>query len=362
MYIPFSSEQVKSADVVTYNDKGEAIPLSERFNPKTKDIRYAIKDIGNAEEALLRSQISMPKAQYDRRYRLAIKHNNDIIKNGDLPKLSYIIDGNYAYIYMNFDDYFTIDGDDSALIFVEKAKVGSHKYDNIIEEVNKYVRREGIVQAREQRGSFYRSDIRNSGSPKERGDNESAYTDVQGQPGTDGRGVPEESKGDILQPGRTSDTGGRGGIKLALSSENTNDSLNKLTDEYGAIETGENPARDIAVPKQTSKYKKVRRFTRTVLESGNITDEMVEPIKEQILEEAFSYVPITDEAARTSAESTIATLGTERAHRKWMSAIDSNKAPTKEDIALGEYLLVEAAKNSSGFKRSKKRILRLCYT
>ena len=41
VWIPFSSEQVKSAEPVTYNDKGEVIPLSQRFNPEQKDIRYS---------------------------------------------------------------------------------------------------------------------------------------------------------------------------------------------------------------------------------------------------------------------------------------------------------------------------------
>ena len=45
-YIFFDSNQVKSADPVTYDDNGNVIPLSERFNPKNKDIRYALpKDI-----------------------------------------------------------------------------------------------------------------------------------------------------------------------------------------------------------------------------------------------------------------------------------------------------------------------------
>ena len=36
----FSPNQVKSADAVTYNDNGEVIPLSERFNPENNDIRF----------------------------------------------------------------------------------------------------------------------------------------------------------------------------------------------------------------------------------------------------------------------------------------------------------------------------------
>ena len=39
-YIAFTSEQIKSADPVTYDDNGEVIPLSERFNSEKEDIRY----------------------------------------------------------------------------------------------------------------------------------------------------------------------------------------------------------------------------------------------------------------------------------------------------------------------------------
>ncbi|MBP5726346.1 MAG: hypothetical protein J6Y48_04645, partial [Clostridia bacterium] len=41
-YIVFDADQLKSADPVTYDDQGNVIPLSERFNRKEKDIRYSI--------------------------------------------------------------------------------------------------------------------------------------------------------------------------------------------------------------------------------------------------------------------------------------------------------------------------------
>ena len=44
VYIFFDpSSQVRSADVVTYDDDGNVIPLSERFNPLNDDIRYSIE-------------------------------------------------------------------------------------------------------------------------------------------------------------------------------------------------------------------------------------------------------------------------------------------------------------------------------
>lgn len=40
----WSSSRIKSADPVTYDDNGNVIPLSERFNDKNEDIRYSHKD------------------------------------------------------------------------------------------------------------------------------------------------------------------------------------------------------------------------------------------------------------------------------------------------------------------------------
>jgi uncharacterized protein YoaH (UPF0181 family) len=40
-YIVFSPSQIKSADAITYSDAGRVIPLSERFNAATGDIRFA---------------------------------------------------------------------------------------------------------------------------------------------------------------------------------------------------------------------------------------------------------------------------------------------------------------------------------
>lgn len=42
--VAFDSEQIKSAEPVTYDDNGNVIPLSERFNEKNDDIRYSLKD------------------------------------------------------------------------------------------------------------------------------------------------------------------------------------------------------------------------------------------------------------------------------------------------------------------------------
>ena len=42
VYVAFTPEQIKSAETVTRNDSGDVIPLRERFNARTGDIRYSI--------------------------------------------------------------------------------------------------------------------------------------------------------------------------------------------------------------------------------------------------------------------------------------------------------------------------------
>ncbi len=39
-FVVFNSFQIKSSDIITYDDAGNPIPLSERFNPNNPDMRY----------------------------------------------------------------------------------------------------------------------------------------------------------------------------------------------------------------------------------------------------------------------------------------------------------------------------------
>ena len=70
-YGVFYPDQIKSADPVTYDDEGNVIPLSERFNAKNDDIRYQKKPttnrtlLANALESAAQNDIERNKlAQY----------------------------------------------------------------------------------------------------------------------------------------------------------------------------------------------------------------------------------------------------------------------------------------------------------
>ena len=63
------------------------------------------------------------------------------------------------------------------------------------------------------------------------------------------------------------------------------------------IEKGENPVRDVNIPVFDVNGDKVRRFMRTVEESGAIPDDMVDDIKKDIMAGGESYKPISNKSA-----------------------------------------------------------------
>lgn len=65
--IAFDSNQIKSSDPVTYDDKGKVIPLSKRFDPTNPDIRYSPKTL--SEETI---SSTLPRNEEDTSRRLPI--------------------------------------------------------------------------------------------------------------------------------------------------------------------------------------------------------------------------------------------------------------------------------------------------
>ena len=71
-YVVFSPEQIKSADPVTYDDNGNLIPLSERFDTGSKDIRYSIEEYG---KEWYQKDAGEEAAEMDEEYRELMRDN-----------------------------------------------------------------------------------------------------------------------------------------------------------------------------------------------------------------------------------------------------------------------------------------------
>ena len=117
----------------------------------------------------------------------------------------------------------------------------------------------------------------------------------------------------------------------------------EMLEKYGAIKKGENPVRDVDIPQRTTDNNKVRKFVRTAAEADATPDAMVNDIKQAIVEDAFSYAPISNKELLNNAESTIAVKGFDRALTQWKGVSEGKGIATAEEIVLGELLYKEAA-------------------
>lgn len=136
---------------------------------------------------------------------------------------------------------------------------------------------------------------------------------------------------------------------IPQSDEKINMSDNPLyrnaVEQYGAISKGENPIRDVDVPKQTTEDTKVRQFARTAMEAKATPDEMVSEFEREIMDGTFNYNPIEDNTAQKEADTVINHKGFDGALRQWRSVLNNKNSASKNDIVLAEKLYMQAAKN-----------------
>lgn len=132
------------------------------------------------------------------------------------------------------------------------------------------------------------------------------------------------------------------GTKINMSD---NPLYRNAVEQYGAISKGENPIRDVDVPKQTTEDTKVRQFARTAMEAKATPDEMVSEFEREIMDGTFNYNPIEDNTAQKEADTVINHKGFDGALRQWRSVLNNKNSASKNDIVLAEKLYMQAAKN-----------------
>lgn len=118
----------------------------------------------------------------------------------------------------------------------------------------------------------------------------------------------------------------------------------QLVEEYGALRKGEQPrAREIDLAAQTREGK-TSRFAQNAAESAALGDAQAEAIEQEVASGTFAYVPIADQSAVDTASGRISQYGYEQTLNDFDSLLRSDKRIGKNDIALGELLIQEAAK------------------
>lgn len=119
-----------------------------------------------------------------------------------------------------------------------------------------------------------------------------------------------------------------------------------LIEEYGSIDAGETPAREIQVPKRTSKDRKVSQTVRTILEAKATPETAIPTIQEMVAKGEFSFETITDKAAIERAESAITDKNWGKSLADWKKDMAAGKV-TKDNTALGWALYNNAANSGN---------------
>ena len=134
-----------------------------------------------------------------------------------------------------------------------------------------------------------------------------------------------------------------------ISDEEAARQFDALNEQYGSIKAGENPQVDIAVPQRTSSRKKTRQFVRTILETGELSDEMTADVKRAVIDETLSYVPQSNRMLLTFAENEILrSRDITEASLQWLGKAQDSGRLSPRDIATGEVLMMKAAQAGDG--------------
>lgn len=120
--------------------------------------------------------------------------------------------------------------------------------------------------------------------------------------------------------------------------------LARQAEEYGRMQPGETPAREITLPRRTDGKTKVSRTVRTILE-GKATPELALPgIKQLVAEGAFSYEVLGDKTVVENANAQLESEGWSNTYARWSKDMDKG-VYNKANTAMG-FVLYNNAVNS----------------
>ena len=115
------------------------------------------------------------------------------------------------------------------------------------------------------------------------------------------------------------------------------DTIDKMVDKHGRIPQGENPVRDVAVPKSTDGSTKVRQTVRTAMEAEVTPDSMLPTIEDSIIAGAFNYEAETNKKQVEKARAWAEEREIEDAVYDWSKDVAAGKTST-EIVARGMVL------------------------
>ncbi|MBR6608633.1 MAG: hypothetical protein IKK99_00275 [Oscillospiraceae bacterium] len=115
-----------------------------------------------------------------------------------------------------------------------------------------------------------------------------------------------------------------------------------LIKKHGTHNAGENPARDISVPKKDMYGRNVSKGVRTIMEAEVTAEEMLEHYNEAVAAGDFSYDVVRDKDAVNKAVEYINKYGFKDTYNEWRKKIDNKKEITKDDMVQAQIMYASA--------------------
>ena len=121
--------------------------------------------------------------------------------------------------------------------------------------------------------------------------------------------------------------------------------LNAALDKYGPMRPSEK-SNGFVLPAKNQAGQNLRRGLQNIGSAKQITKEAQDQLERfAFTDVAATYVPDSNEKDIKAAKTQIQDLGLDRAKAYFSGVADSTKAPSTQDIALGEQLLIETSAN-----------------
>jgi len=117
--------------------------------------------------------------------------------------------------------------------------------------------------------------------------------------------------------------------------------LEEKISEYGALKKGGLTERDVAIPQQINEETKVRRFEKSVIESGIVDEQQASTIAQDVLDGNFNYLVTADKPTLNKALDLLKEKGRDGALFLWRGIVENDTLPKPHHIALAELLIRE---------------------
>lgn len=131
-------------------------------------------------------------------------------------------------------------------------------------------------------------------------------------------------------------------LSRRLNPEDVRAALDVYREQYGVIEPGENPFREIQMPRKTGENENVSKTVRTILEAKATPETAIPTIEQMVANGDFSYETITDKQAIADAQGKLTTKGWSKTLSKWLDEA-KNGTVSKDHTVTGWALYNNAA-------------------